>query len=58
MANEQIRIETIKIKDIYQFACRVVDQAKPNELFPIDICCWFWGTVHFADSSRRRFERG
>lgn len=35
MANEQTRLETIKIKDLHQFACRVVDGARQDEVLPI-----------------------
>ena len=35
MTSEQIRIERIKVKDIYQFACRIVDRTKQDEVLPI-----------------------
>lgn len=35
MANEQIRVKRIKIKDIYDFACCMVNRANNEEVLPI-----------------------
>lgn len=35
MPNERVEVQVVKIKDIYDFACRSIEKAGPNDLIPI-----------------------
>ncbi|MFQ5823911.1 MAG: hypothetical protein ACE5JB_07645 [bacterium] len=35
MAQEQIRIEKIRVKELHDFACRILDRTKDNDIIPI-----------------------